>query len=152
MDSYGKKPLWQWVVIYLIVGLVVYGAIYYFYFMKQGSGTSMYGTSTPSASATASVPANYLKDPQGMTLYIWDKDTQPNVSTCEGGCLQAWPAYLVGATAPSTLPAGFTTFKRSTGELQYAYNGHPLYYYANDTKPGDITGDGVGGTWHLVSL
>jgi len=34
--SYGKRPLWQWLVIYLIVGAIVYGAIYYFVYAKKG--------------------------------------------------------------------------------------------------------------------
>jgi hypothetical protein len=34
--GYGKKPLWQWIVIYLIVGAIVYGLIYYFLINKSG--------------------------------------------------------------------------------------------------------------------
>ncbi|MBI3342105.1 hypothetical protein HY024_03195 [Candidatus Curtissbacteria bacterium] len=37
MASYGKRPLWQWIVIYVIVGAVAYGLIYYFVFAKNGS-------------------------------------------------------------------------------------------------------------------
>lgn len=36
------------------------------------------------------------------------------------------------------------------GKRQWAYNGKPLYLFAKDTKPGDTTGDGVGGVWHLA--
>lgn len=35
VKSYGKRPLWQWVVIYAVVGAVVYGLIYYV-FMREG--------------------------------------------------------------------------------------------------------------------
>ncbi len=42
--GYGKRPLWQWIVIYLVVGLIVYGLIYYFVLAKRvggyNSGTS----------------------------------------------------------------------------------------------------------------
>lgn len=34
--GYGKKPLWQWVLIYLVIGGIIYAAIYYFYFAKKG--------------------------------------------------------------------------------------------------------------------
>jgi uncharacterized cupredoxin-like copper-binding protein len=34
--SYGKRPLWQWIVLYVVVGLVVYGLIYYFVLAKKG--------------------------------------------------------------------------------------------------------------------
>ena len=35
--GYGKRPIWQWVVLYLVVGAIVYGIIYYF-FMSQAAG------------------------------------------------------------------------------------------------------------------
>jgi hypothetical protein len=36
--GYGKRPMWQWVLIYVVAGAIVYGLIYYFFMM--GSGTS----------------------------------------------------------------------------------------------------------------
>lgn len=33
--GYGKRPLWQWIVIYVVVGTLIYAAAYYFYFAKQ---------------------------------------------------------------------------------------------------------------------
>jgi predicted lipoprotein with Yx(FWY)xxD motif len=33
------------------------------------------------------------------------------------------------------------------------YNGHPLYYYAGDQKPGDIKGQGLnqfGAAWYVL--
>jgi hypothetical protein len=30
--NYGKRPMWQWVVIYLIVAAIVYALIYYLFF------------------------------------------------------------------------------------------------------------------------
>ena len=33
----------------------------------------------------------------------------------------------------------------------WAYDGHPLYTFVEDkAKPGDITGDGKGGVWHVA--
>lgn len=34
--GYGKRPTWQWVLIYVVVAVVVYGLIYYF-FIKDGN-------------------------------------------------------------------------------------------------------------------
>jgi len=34
--GYGKRPLWQWILIYVIIGGIVYGAIYYFAVAKKG--------------------------------------------------------------------------------------------------------------------
>jgi len=35
-EGYGKRPLWQWVVIYLVIGGIVYTGIYYFFLAKKG--------------------------------------------------------------------------------------------------------------------
>ena len=50
--GYGKRPLWQWILLYVIIGAVVYGLIYYFVFAKNGGG---YGTS----SSTSNSPYQY---------------------------------------------------------------------------------------------
>lgn len=34
--SYGKKPLWFWILLYVVIGLLVYGAVYYFFLSKNG--------------------------------------------------------------------------------------------------------------------
>jgi len=45
-EGYGKRPLWQWILIYLIVGGIVYFLVYYFFFSKGGSGYSYPATGT----------------------------------------------------------------------------------------------------------
>jgi predicted lipoprotein with Yx(FWY)xxD motif len=48
------------------------------------------------------------------------------------------------------MPANITVIIRTDGTKQFAWNSMPLYYYSKDAKAGDLTGDGVGGVWHLV--
>lgn len=110
-------------------------------------------TQAPSGSTVSVASAGYLTGPDGMTLYIFDKDTEANKSACAaGGCLSTWPALI--ATGTPTAGAGVSgtlaTFARDDGTMQVSYKGKPLYYYAPDTKVGDTTGDGVGGIWHLA--
>lgn len=91
---------------------------------------------------------SYLADTRGMTLYIFDKD-KPGVSNCTGGCLTIWPPYTT-QIAPASMPTNVTIIKRDDGSMQYAWKNMPLYYYSKDKAIGDILGDGVNGTWHLV--
>lgn len=88
-----------------------------------------------------------LVDGAGMTLYIYDKDERGK-SNCTGLCAIVWPpAEAAAAAAPSE---NFTIFDRGGGSLQWAYEGMPLYGYLFDKQPGDATGDGSDGVWHVV--
>src|SRR6266702_4186027 len=83
----------------------------------------------------------YLADPSGKTLYTYGADSS-GVSNCSGSCLVDWPAY-VDKDSTTNLPAGMGTIKRADdGEIQYTYNGMPLYYFVSDGQ-GQVTGDGV---------
>lgn len=35
--SYGKRPLWQWIVFYLIIGGIIYALLYYSGIIKLGN-------------------------------------------------------------------------------------------------------------------
>ncbi len=88
-----------------------------------------------------------LVDSQGMTLYVQEKD-KPGKPACTGACLTAWPPLK--APASPTYGAGLDASKYSTvtaadGTKQLAVNGFPLYLWMNDKKPGDVTGQDVGG-------
>lgn len=39
-SGYGKRPLWQWIVLYLVIGAAAYAAIYYFVIAKKGGYSS----------------------------------------------------------------------------------------------------------------
>ena len=132
------------------------------------SATDAYGypvsSETTAASATASATAGgtlqlgdttlgkVLVDQAGMTLYMFTKDTQGQTSTCVDKCLAAWPAFSAASpTAGTGLDASMlSTIARPDGSPQIAYDGWPLYYYAEDTKPGDVTGQGVNSVWFVL--
>ena len=122
--------------------------------------------STPSSSAPATSGAAKLStatvgnfgkvvvDGAGRTLYVYDVDTaKPSKSNCNGACATAWPPLLAGTGTPqvSGVSASLVgTVTRSDGTKQVTLAGWPLYYYANDAKAGDATGQAVGGTWWVV--
>ncbi|HUA13141.1 MAG TPA: hypothetical protein VL989_01430 [Candidatus Sulfotelmatobacter sp.] len=37
--GYGKRPVWQWVLLYVVVAIVVYGIIYLIFIHKSGSSS-----------------------------------------------------------------------------------------------------------------
>lgn len=34
--GYGKRPMWQWILIYVVAAIIVYGLIYLLFFHKSG--------------------------------------------------------------------------------------------------------------------
>jgi len=117
---------------------------------------------TPSASvsgdgeeikvATNAELGTFLVDEDGMTLYLFTKDS-PGVTTCFDACLQAWPPLLTNGEPRAddgVTGSKLGTITRDDGSIQVTYDGLPLYYYITDVKPGDTTGQGVGGVWFVV--
>jgi predicted lipoprotein with Yx(FWY)xxD motif len=100
-------------------------------------------------SAMAETPAKMndgvLTGNNGMTLYIFDKDTDGK-SACNGKCAENWPPLVADGSASGD----FSVITRDDGKKQYAYKGKPLYFWAKDQKPGDKTGDGVNNVWHVA--
>lgn len=88
-----------------------------------------------------------LTDAKGMTLYTFDKD-EKGASTCYDDCARKWPPLMAAADAAAD--GKYTQVERKDGGRQWAYDGRPLYLWQNDKKPGDVTGDGAGGVWHVA--
>jgi len=100
------------------------------------------------AKATDTAKGKALADGKGMTLYTFDKD-EAGKSNCNGGCAANWPPLMAPAGAK---PSGnWSVVTRDDKSTAWAYKGKPLYTFAKDGKPGDVTGDGVGGVWHLAT-
>ena len=58
--GYGKRPLWQWILLYVVVGAVAYGAIYYFVIAKKGGYNKDKGyNQNPSNQNSPSNPYKY---------------------------------------------------------------------------------------------
>ena len=97
---------------------------------------------------------DYLVATNGMTLYKYTKDATA-VSNCSGTCAVNWPPYVHSVTEPLRGGEGATgmiaTIERSDKSQQIIYNGVPLYFWKNDTKPGDTSGQNVGGVWFVVN-
>jgi predicted lipoprotein with Yx(FWY)xxD motif len=97
-----------------------------------------------------------LVDRQGRTLYLFERDSGA-MSACTGACAVNWPPLRVRGTplvGSGAQPSDVATTARPDGISQLTYNGHPLYTFVNDKKPGDTNGEGItafGGSWFAVS-
>ncbi|TXS49418.1 COG4315 family predicted lipoprotein [Streptomyces sp. OR43] len=120
--------------------------------------------STPSASPSKPATVDtksvdklgaILTDEKGRTLYLFLADKKKK-SNCAGDCARAWPPLLSKGDAKAGKGVAqklLDVTKRSGGDQQVTYNGHPLYYYAGDKKPGQTNGqalDQFGAAWYVL--
>ena len=127
----------------------------------SGGNASSATVTTASGSATTirvqgSGLGKILVDAHGRSLYLFKADS-PGVSACDGACAAAWPPLLAHGkpiVAGGLSPSLVSTIQRPGGARQLTYNGHPLYLFVDDQKPGDVHGEGVnafGALWYALS-
>lgn len=127
-----------------------------------GTGSTAAGTPA-SGSTTATVieshagsAGSFLTNSSGRAVYLWAADSM-NKSTCSGACAGAWPPVTTKGmvtAANGAKAADLGTITRSDGSKQVTYLGHPLYFFAGDSGPGQTNGqgnDGFGAKWWLVA-
>ena len=110
----------------------------------SSTGSMHSNSSTPVKASDGS-----LVGPNGHTLYTFSKDAVGSGSSaCYGQCATNWPPLPV---TDSAKPIGdFNIIIRDDNSRPWAYKGQPLYYFVKEGKPGDKTGDGVGGAWKIA--
>jgi predicted lipoprotein with Yx(FWY)xxD motif len=117
---------------------------------KTASG----GTATVGVASTGL--GKILVDSRGRTVYLFKKDAG-TTSSCTGACASNWPP--VRAAGKPTVGTGANasmvgTTKRSDGQPQVTYNGHPLYTYTGDQNAGETNGQGLtafGAAWFALT-
>jgi predicted lipoprotein with Yx(FWY)xxD motif len=120
-------------------------------------------TTRPSTAAAAPVVTTkktslgtFLVGPSGRTLYLFEAD-KGSKSACNGACASAWPPLTATAKPKAGGGADMSllgTSKRTDGSTGVTYAGHPLYYFAGDSAPGQTNGEGstgFGAEWYVVS-
>ena len=107
----------------------------------------------PTAAPTLKVATNKVVGKQilvnsyGFTLYLFAPDgTSPTSKVPPGIIKQTWPP--VAWSGAPTVGTGLSVSKiaihaQPNRTPQVAYNGHLLYTFVTDVKPGDLTGQGV---------
>ncbi len=136
----------------LLLGLAACGS-------KGASARLFSGPVYEVGSGQVSGLGSVLVDGQGFTLYLYEPDARSGHSRCSGPCAVEW--------SPLTLPAGvksplagpgvdapkLSSTHRSDGTIQVTYGDWPLYTWAQDTVPGQATGEGLnnlGGLWYVL--
>ena len=123
---------------------------------STAAGLALAGGSTTTVDIGKSPLGRILVDSKGVTLYDFPPDKGTS-SVCYSACAALWPPLVTKSkpiAGPGVRASLLGTTKRKDGKLEVTYNGHPLYYFVTDRKPGQAAGQGLnqfGGPWWVLS-
>jgi hypothetical protein len=120
--GYGKRPLWQWLVLYAVIAVVVYGAVYYFMLAQRQGG---YGIdTTPAMKSTATKPT------MATQKFSDSSDFQY--------AYKIFPGDVSPASKEAMAGFAFTTKKMSDGLTQITLTSQNQFYKTQQysVKPG----------------
>jgi predicted lipoprotein with Yx(FWY)xxD motif len=127
---------------------------------RGGSASHALPTTSDGRPASVGVAStglgDVLVDRQGRTVYLFERDSGA-MSACTGACAVNLPPLRVRGTplvGSGAQPLDVATTAHPDGISQLTYNGHLLYTFVNDKKPGDTNGEGInafGGSRFAVS-
>ena len=95
-----------------------------------------------------------LVNRRGLTLYRLSVERKGHFICTPSACLALWHPLVVKHGTTPTGAKSLSTVKRPDGRSQVAYKDGPLYTFAQDSKPGDMKGNGFKdvGTWRVVTV
>jgi predicted lipoprotein with Yx(FWY)xxD motif len=92
---------------------------------------------------TVALDGGVLVDSRGAALYTSNMEVNGDVF-CTGPCTEVWlPLTARQPTAAPEVEGNVGVITRPDGSRQVTYDGRPVYRFAQDDGPGDVTGDGV---------
>jgi predicted lipoprotein with Yx(FWY)xxD motif len=127
---------------------------------SQSSGSHQPGSASGPATGTVIMAhpgsgGTFLTS-EGRSVYLWAADGMDK-SSCSGACAGAWPPVMAHGKLTASngaKPSDLGTIARPGGGKQVTYDGHPLYFFAGDSGPGQTHGqasDSFGARWWLVA-
>jgi plastocyanin len=144
--GYGKRPLWQWIVLYVVIGGALYWLAYYVFF--AGNGGYNYGNGVPNTGAPTYAPVTNQAtppaspapvtpaSPERVSVAIKNFAFSPNQMNVKAGTEMTWtnndnvPHTVTsdsGAFESGTLRPGgaFSFVFKTSGTFSYHCAIHP---------------------------
>ena len=137
--EYSRRPLWQWILIYLVIGGFVYWLVYYFYFAKNKVYKSSY---SPATSQATQVSENITENtvtysdsgfsPKNLIVKIGTTVTFKNEST-----KSMWVASNPHPTHTNYLPFDAKNGYKNGENYQFTFTEAKEYSYHNHLNSND---------------
>ena len=142
----------------LAIGLVALTSLLAWLALSPGAGAAEQrsGASGFTVGIATTPLGKIVVDARGRSLYLFEADKK-GTSACYGACAKAWPPVVVSGkpkAGPGARAALLGVLHRRDGKSQVTYRGHPLYRFYQDTKRGQVKGQGLdfyGGEWYVLT-
>jgi len=119
------------------------------------AATPASGTSDLAVADNATLGKKIIVDGAGKTVYMYMPDGTSKTSTVSASIKANWPPVKGPASTPKVSSdldqSKVAVNMQADGTDQLSYNGHLLYYFINDTAPGDAKGNTLGNVWYALS-
>ena len=148
MNTVGRRPA------LLLLGVVIVAAVVAVVLATRSSNASG-GTHVRAVVKTMrnrALGKTILVNRSGLTLYSLSAERHGRFICTTSFCLSLWKPLVVPRGTTPTGVRGLAVVKRHDGKRQVAYRGAPLYRFVQDTKPGQVKGNGLKdvGVWRPV--
>jgi len=111
------------------------------------------GSALVKTAHNATLGRTILVTRSGLTLYSLSAERHGRFICTTGACLSIWKPLIVARGVTPTGVKGLGVVRRPDMRRQVAFRGAPLYRFAEDTKPGQVKGNGFKdvGVWRPVT-
>jgi FKBP-type peptidyl-prolyl cis-trans isomerase len=118
--SYGKRPLWQWIILYIIIGGALYAATYFIFFNKKGgnSYTSQNYQNNTNNTTNQMQTTNTSYNIEDMKVEIEKEGSGDPAKSGDMVTVNYTGTLLDGTKFDSSLNPGRTPFQFTLGQNQ----------------------------------
>src|SRR3954468_587753 len=138
----------------LLVAIAIAAGLTVTLLLVTRSGNASGGSALVKTAHNATLGRTILVNRNGLTLYSLSAERHGRFICTTGACLSIWKPLVVARGVTPTGIRGLTVVvRRPDARRQVAFHGAPLYRFVQDTKPGQVNGNGFKdvGVWRPVT-
>jgi predicted lipoprotein with Yx(FWY)xxD motif len=137
----------------LLLALAVAAGLTVTLLLVTRSGNASGATPLVKTAHNAKLGKTILVTRGGLTLYSLSAERHGRFICTTAFCLSLWKPLVVARGVTPAGVKGLSVVKRPDAKRQVAFHGAPLYRFVQDTKPGQVKGNGFKdvGVWRPVT-
>jgi len=138
VSNYGKRPLWQWVVLYVVVAGVIYGLVYYFVLAKSNKSYSANSSYSTMKTTPSPKPTTMMQKFSASSDFQYSYKIFPGILSTESKQAMSGFAFTTKAMPDGSAQVTLTAQNPEYTTQQYTVKpGDTLYFIERNLKDDD---------------